>query len=198
MARNVYGIGYIGNGKYSLKENPVQYNYWRKMLERCYSKKSLEKYPTYKDCVVCEEWHNFQNFAKWFDENYYECNDGYVMNLDKDILYKDNKVYSPKTCIFVSQRINALFLKRNAMRGKYPIGVYYTLNKFKAQCKIYNKDKRRYIQKHLGLFNTPEEAFYKYKEFKEQYIKEVANEYKEIIPKKLYEAMYKYVININD
>ena len=36
------------------------------------------------------------------------------------------------------------------------------------------------------------------KEFKEDYIKKVAEEYKDIIPVNLYEAMNKYVVDIND
>lgn len=39
---------------------------------------------------------------------------------------------------------------------------------------------------------------YKNKEFKENYIKEVANEYKDKIPQKLYEAMYRYKVEIDD
>lgn len=34
-----------------------------KILERGYSKLWKEKHPTYEDVYVCEEWHNFQNFA---------------------------------------------------------------------------------------------------------------------------------------
>ena len=45
----------------------------------------------YLDVTVCEEWHNFQNFAKWFYENYYEIS-GEKMRLDKDILIKGNKM----------------------------------------------------------------------------------------------------------
>ena len=39
---------------------------------------------------------------------------------------------------------------------------------------------------------------YKNKEFKENYIKEVANEYKDKIPQKLYEAMYRYKVEIDN
>lgn len=54
------------------------------MLERCYSDKLYKRYPTYRVCSVTEEWYNFQNFAKWYDENYYEVDDE-KMELDKDI-----------------------------------------------------------------------------------------------------------------
>ena len=41
-------------------------------------------------------------------------------------------------------------------------------------------------------------TFYKYKEFKEDYIKKVAEEYKDVIPQNLYNAMYNYVVEITD
>lgn len=195
-----YGVGYIGEGEYTVfidKKHTLAYKYWYGMLMRCYDKELHEKEPTYKGCIVCEEWLNFQNFAKWFDENYYEV-DGQRMQLDKDILNKGNKLYSPETCVFVPQRINNLFTKNNKKRGTYPIGVTFEdrRNKFKSSCCIYVNNKT--YNKFLGRFNTPEEAFYRYKEFKEQYIKEVADQYKELIPQTLYEAMYKYKVDIID
>lgn len=65
---------------------------------RCYDVKYSKKHPTYKDCTVCEEWHNFQTFAKWFDENYYEI-ENTIMDLDKDILKNGNKIYCPAKII---------------------------------------------------------------------------------------------------
>ena len=53
-------------------------------------------------------------------------------------------------------------------------------------------------QNFLGHYNTPEEAFQAYKQFKENYIKQVADEYKELIPEKLYNAMYEYEVEIED
>ena len=50
----------------------------------------------------------------------------------------------------------------------------------------------------LGSYNNEIEAFQCYKRFKENYIKEVAEEYKNLIPTKLYEAMYKYEVEITD
>lgn len=185
----------------SSDRNDLCYNTWGHMMRRCYDESLRKKYPTYKNCIVCEEWHNYSNFYEWYNKNY--CQFGYgSMCLDKDILLKGNKVYSPKTCIFVDNRINCLFTKTNATRGKYPIGVYFNKknNKFVAQCSII-MDNGKKQQKYLGIYNDQNEAFYKYKEFKEKYIKEIANEYKEKyenFPKKLYDAMYNYEVEITD
>ena len=196
--RTVYGIGYIGEGIYSKKDYPYIYRKWHHMLERCYCPYCLNKRPTYIDCYVCEEWHNLQNFGKWFEENYYEIEEE-KMNLDKDILFKGNKIYSPNTCIFVSEKINLLFTKCDIRRGKYPIGVHWDKksNKFVAQCQILDKENNK-KQIWLGYYDTIEEAFLVYKQFKEKYIKEVADEYKDLIPSKLYESMYRYKVEIND
>ena len=43
--------------------------------------------------------------------------------LDKDILVKGNKIYSPDTCCFVPKEVNTVFTKRQSKRGDYPIGV---------------------------------------------------------------------------
>ena len=100
----------------------------------------------------------------------------------------------------IEKEINNLFVKNDGNRGKYPIGVnlYKRTNKYRAYCNIYDKKTKRYKNKHLGYFSSVEEAFKVYKEFKEEYIKQVANEVKEYIPKKLYDAMYKYEVEIND
>ena len=197
--KTIFEIGYLGEGKYNRKIHFEIYKVWRCMLQRCYAPYYLDKHPTYRDCMVCEEWLNFQNFAKWYEENYYKVKEE-KMSLDKDILYKGNKLYSPSTCVFVPQRINNLFTKGNAIRGEYPIGVSYekSCNKLTVCCNIYKNGKNK--TEHLGRYsiNKPFQAFYVYKKYKENYIKQVADEYKELIPKKLYDALYKYEVEIND
>lgn len=94
------------------------------MLRRCYDKQFQERQPTYKGCIVCEEWYNFQNFAKWFDENYYEI-EGEKIALDKDLLKLNNKIYSPSTCCFLPQRINvSLVSSKNIDIIKYQAEKY--------------------------------------------------------------------------
>lgn len=192
--KSVYGVGFIGVGKYktTVKGKQTQYyNYWVSMLTRGYNNKYKEKFPTYKDVTVCEEWKCFQVFAEWFEDNYKSHMEGW--ELDKDVLFKGNKVYSPETCCFVPNEINSLFIKSNSIRGDYPIGVH------KHGCKKYvaliRKNNKR---KHIGLFSTPEEAFQAYKITKEEYIKEVADKWRDLISDQVYEAMYNYQVEITD
>lgn len=190
----IYGVGFVGEGKYNPSENGKNtkcYSRWSHMLERCYDPKYIQKRPTYKECQVCEDWYNFQVFAKWYYENYYEI-EGEQMALDKDILCKGNKIYSPDTCTFVPQRINNLFIKSDSKRGDLPIGVCRHKNTYIAQMNIEGK------MIYLGCYSTIEEAFNVYKMEKERYIKQVANEYKDKISNRLYEVMINYEVNEND
>lgn len=191
--KEVYGIGYVGIGKYSRQKTPQIYNTWHHMLRRCYDPYWINKHLTYIDCFVCDEWHCFQNFAKWYEENYYEVKNE-IIDLDKDILNKGNKIYSPTTCIFSPQRINKLIITNERHRGKLLIGCDERQGKIRVRCLTSEGSK------HLGYFslNRPFQAFTVYKNFKENYIKQVADEYKDFIPKKLYDAMYKWEVEIND
>lgn len=123
----VYSIGYLGEGEFKPTfkgKRTKEYSTWQGMLQRCYDEKFNNRHISYKKCEVCEEWHCFQNFAEWFYENYRpEIMQGW--QLDKDILVKGNKIYSPETCCFLPQRINKLLTKNNRVRGEYPIGVDY-------------------------------------------------------------------------
>ena len=198
--RSVYGIGYIGEGEYKTKENgkPTKvYETWKSMLQRCYDKKYQEKRPTYKDCEVCEKWLNFQNFAKWYENNYYEI-EGEKMCLDKDILVKHNKIYSPETCIFVPNNINMLFVKCDRLRGNSVIGTSPENGKYKVRCSMFNPETGKSKCEYLGYYETQEKAFEVYKYYKEKNIKEVADYYKEQIPINLYNALYDYEVEITD
>lgn len=199
--KSVFNVGYLGEGKYKQYVNGNQtkcYITWCNMIKRCYDPYELNRYPSYIDVYVCDEWLCFQNFAKWFYKNYYDIPNDNIC-LDKDILFKNNKIYSSETCILVPKRINTLFIKCNASRGKYPIGVYWRkdVDKFVAQCQILDKNSKS-KQKFLGYFNNEYDAFLAYKVFKENYIKQVADEYKDLIPTKLYDALYRWEVSIDD
>ena len=196
MTPSVYCVGYFGIGDYKSRDENGKhtkcYDTWHSVHGRCYDPKLHEKYPTYENCTVCEEWNNYQNYAIWHIENYYEI-ENEIMTLDKDILKKGNKIYSPDTCVFVPNSINVLFVKSNKIRGEYPIGVSKHGNKLRATL---NKCDGKQI--YLGTYDTVEEAFFAYKKAKEAYIKEVAEKYKGKIDPRAYEAMMKYEVEITD
>lgn len=195
---NVCGVGMLG-AKYPSKingKNTKEYILWRNMLKRCYDKKLKNKHPTYRDVTCCEEWLLFENFYEWVHSqfNFEKWIDGYRWDIDKDILVKGNKIYSPKTCCLVPNSVNKLFVKRNADRGDLPIGVTRNKEKFQAYCHCLD----RCIP--LGTYDTPEQAFQVYKSYKENLIKQVAQtEYSNgNITEQCYNAMMDYIVEITD
>lgn len=189
---SVYGVGYIGYSKTKDENGKPNKSYiaWNNMMKRCYDDNYKEERSSYKDCFVCNEWHNYSNFKEWYDKNYYEI-DNEMMYLDKDILFKGNKMYSPITCMFVNNRINYLILDNKSKNSKYPTGVSKRGSKYSARLRKGNKDRTRV---EIGVYDTVEEAYESYKAAKEEYIKEVAEEYKDKIPNNLYQSLINWEI----
>jgi len=187
--KSVCGVGFSGEGVYKVSIGSKVTKCggaWGKILQRCHAKIAQNKRPTYKDCSVTKEWHNFQNFGKWWEENWKPWMDG-TWQVDKDILIRGNRVYSPDNCCIVPQEINTLFIKNNINRGNLPIGVQKERHKYRACMRGY-----------IGTFDTIQEAFQAYKTAKEAYIKEVADKYRGQITEKVYQAMYNYQVEITD
>lgn len=135
FSRNVFGVGFVGDGRYKTKINgkhTKQYLCWHAMISRCYSPRSLSLYHTYNGCSVCNEWHNFQNFAMWFDENFPK--DGKEYALDKDIKINGNKVYSPETCLFVTPRENTVKAHAKKYKIKKPDGEVVEIYNMRGFC----------------------------------------------------------------
>lgn len=169
------------------------YKRWYDIHYRSYSSQLHKRYPTYIGCSVCDEWHDFYDFQSWNKENYYEViinGKKSKMDLDKDILFKGNKVYSPETCIFVPHEINTLFTIRKSNKGDLPVGVHYDAEKNRYRAQVQSKK--------LGRFKKPEQAFAAYKKEKEKLIKEMARIYRNQIPDKLYQAMVHWKVEITD
>lgn len=188
--RDLFGIGYIGVGKWQVKHNGKWsrvYLCWRHMIERCYHKKSSKQYPAYYGiCTVCEEWHNFQVFAEWYKEREYECKGR--LHIDKDIKNPGNTVYSPENCLLVPQRINELFTCKPKDNG-LPVGISLsTSGKYIAS----------YNGKHLGTYSELGDAYKMYAKSKEVAIKKVANEYRGIIPGSTYDILMNYKVLIEN
>ena len=139
------------NGKNKIIWYCPFYMKWKNMITRCYSKNSQKIAPTYAECSVDPEWFYFSKFKSWM-----ETQDWQGKELDKDILFFGNKIYSPDFCVFVDAKTNCFFSERKAARGEYPIGVHWDkrLGKFKSQgCCVLTNNKI-----YLGLFLCPNEA----------------------------------------
>ena len=186
--RTKLGVGYLGEQTLSVDKKIYKkaYDKWSNMLDRCYTNRP---YRTYIHASVCEEWHNFQNFLSWFLVNYFEDEDDSI-ELDKDIIKKDNKTYSSDTCILVPREINRAVIRKKFSRNELPIGVNY------------RSDKKKYIASHsnvkIGTYNTAEEAFKAYKNYVENRLLFLANKYKDKMPERTYKAIINYRVEEND
>jgi len=150
--KSVFGNGYVGVGKHKVSSEGVatkKYKTWKGILKRCYSSDYHIKRPTYKDVTICDEWLNFQVFGDWYDEQYKE--EGW--HLDKDLLSRGKKIYSPDTCVFIPRELNS-FLSGEKRSGDYPTGVRLVGSRYISQSKCSLSGRRL----HLGTFNTIEEA----------------------------------------
>lgn len=182
--RKIFGVGHND----LLDESHTQaYKIWKHVMSRCLSESFKRENPSYFDCTICEEWLLFSNFKKWFDENYVE-----GWEIDKDVLFKGNKIYSPITCCFLPREINGTFVKADKKRGEYCIGATKVGDKFKSMIGMNG------INKTLGYFETQEEAFNAYKCAKEKYIKKLADKYKDKLSPSAYNALYNYKVEITD
>ena len=190
---SVCGVGYLGVGIHTAngcRYSRHVYNKWKAMITRLYSEKSFMVRPTYKGCTVDKTWFNFQIFADWYkNQRFSTC--GY--QLDKDVLVKGNRHYSPETCCLVPQEINTLMGRSLSCKGDFPIGVHRNKHsgRFVAQaCGVEGR--------YLGTYDTPELAFYAYKKEKESYVKEVAERWKDQIDPRAYNALMSWEVDIDD
>ena len=189
------GFGYIDiEGASTHKHMTKEYQLWNNMINRCYNEKRLSRNPTYKDCHVSEDWRYLSNFKEWCNNQIGFGNQGW--ELDKDLLSKDCKIYSEHTCVFVPPEINAFLLNGNSYRGDLPLGVI--LNKGARKLR-YRARLSKYGKYHCyGSYSNPTDAFYAYKQAKEDFAKELAEKWKDKIDPRAYNALMNYQVEITD
>lgn len=118
------------------------------------------------------------------------------MAVDKDLLYRGNKEYSPDKCCIIPQTLNSMLSnckKRKASRGRIrkmelPLGVRYDerLQMYYGSIMPFGHDEN--IK--LSYWETPEQAF-EDKKFKQADILMMAVKYKNKVPKYIYKALLK-------
>lgn len=177
-----FGAGYRGCGEYQMYDKRYTLKVtqcWCDMLDRCYGKTHKNKYKTYKDCFVCNDWLNFQNFAKWYYSEKYECDE--LLNLDKDIMFNGNNLYSPETCLLVPQSIN-----KHAICGS---GCSWRKRSKKWEAYVIEDKKQRW----LGEFDEKETAHIVFLEEKNKYWQNKIDSWKDKLPEKVFDACKKKV-----
>lgn len=151
--RLIYGVGvndvYLPNF-----HGTICYKKWQDVVRRCIDQKYIEKYPRYAGCVLDDRWIYLSAFKEWYET--WENPDS--KQIDKDILYPGNKIYGPDTCLMVNSTTNAWFKPTDIIKSKgdksLPRGVSMLKGKFRAQINEIDGVYR----KHLGCYNTAEEA----------------------------------------
>lgn len=188
--RKVCGVGVL-DVPYSYstdKETQRAYSLWSGILQRCYGARKIK---AYQGCSICKEWIFFSNFKKWFDDPDNGYQEGY--HVDKDILVKGNKIYSPQTCCFVPQEINKILITNNQ---KITTGVSLSV---RGKCIRYHAYVSVRGKRHnLGFYTNKKDAFLAYKRAKELYVQEMANLYykEKKITKVVYEALMNYKVSM--
>lgn len=199
---SILGVGMVGS-KYKTSngsKHTKEYSAWCAMLSRCYDENFKKRRETYEEVTCCSEWLLYENFYEWLHSqpNFDKWYNGKRWAIDKDILIKRNKIYSPDTCCLVPDTVNSLFLKSDRRRGDLPIGVScYNFDGYTYY--ILSVSRKRYDHPSV-YFKTPNDAFDYYKNYKEGIIKQVAQtEYSnDNITKECYEAMMNYEVEITD
>jgi hypothetical protein len=167
MRKPIYGVGindaeYITTKKISsgVLRCPF-YVKWVHMLERCYCEKFHAKNQSYADCAVCDEWMIFSNFKEWMVEQEWE-----GMSLDKDLISKGNKIYSPDKCMFVSKEVNSILSKFSGTHQ--PKGISFSYSRYAVQCSVDG------VNSEYGRYKTREEAENRYAEVKAEAVTELS------------------------
>lgn len=196
LAKTNFGVGYIGYGY----DNKCEYSKkllktWNGLVQRCFDPLWKESHKCYEQTTCSEDFLCASNFIEWGKSQvgYNDVDEfGKPFALDKDLLAKGNKLYSPDICVFVPREINNLILSNRKVRGELPLGVTTKGSRFRARVSIKNKETA------LGVFDTVDEAFQAYKKAKESYIKEVANKWRGQITPEVYESLMKWTIEATD
>lgn len=158
----LFGVGINDLG---LSSKDPFFQCWRNMLDRCYGPAERKSFFCYEGCEVAREWLVLSVFREWMlRQNWRE------KQLDKDILFPGNKLYSPEACVFVDAQTNTVLNTQLKSRGKYPLGVSFDKSRGCYQAQI----KRNCRAINLGRFSNPMDAHTAWQREKAAIIREIA------------------------
>ena len=158
----IYGWG-INDADYlvSYRPNPeirnVQvmcpyYKRWHGMMWRVFKSYYSKATASYDKTTIDQSFQKFMDFRNWANAQGFGPDNGNLVDLDKDILFMGNNVYSQKTCVFVPKRINNLILTSEGKRKGTLLGTSFDGKKYTAARNINSKTG------YIGRFSTEEQA----------------------------------------
>lgn len=186
-APSVKGVGYRGVGPHIASIHGVSTSVdkcWRNLITRTSCEKHKLSHPYHSENSICEDWKCFQTFGDWHIDHY---RPGY--EIDKDLLIRDNRHYSPETCVFLPKELNTLIMRGKTGRGEQPPGVFLDKNGYyiAKACGVF-----------LGSYGNPDAAFMAYKVYKEKRAKELSFHYKSRLDPRAFDALQEYTVSIDD
>ena len=125
------------------------YSIWMGMINRCNLK------PDYKDVSIVDEWRKYIPFRNWSLSNGYE----ETLTLDRKDVYKG---YSPENCRWVTLQVqseNKRLINKQNTSGYKGVSFHKGTSKWRATISLQNR------KKHLGFFETKEQAALAYNKF---------------------------------
>lgn len=157
--------------------------YWTGIQSRCGSPSTLARSPSYEGCKNL--FNSFQEFGDWATKQI-----GYdeYWPIDKDLLSGESKVYSKETCLFLPVAINSFIVEYRASKDGTPCGVTHNpiSNTYSVSCAKIDRFDRTLC------FKTLDEARRYYIRKKKLKAEDLANEYRNRIDPRAYEALMNY------
>lgn len=160
---------------------------WMNLTERCKEGGKIQQMmPTYRGCT--NEFGSFEAFMDWHVK---QIGYGSEHQIDKDLLVRGNKMYSPDTCLLVPKAINMLVTVRCKPSTGLPAGVSFD-KRISGRKNRYRADFGEH--RLIGMYATAEDAFAAYKHYKEGRMKDLAEQFKSVIDPRAYEALMNYEV----
>lgn len=171
----VYGVGVNDfEGNIYKSEHYSAFVRWQGMIMRCYSDVFQKTRPTYENVTVCDEWKTFSNFLRW-----HLAQDVEGKHMDKELIGRDNPVYSPDTVVFIPPELNAFFTDRKRFTNG-AVGVSLKSDGY-YHARVMNVFSKQ--RESLGKFKTVTEAHEAWRKRKE----ELANQWADKLQSEGYE-----------
>lgn len=178
-APTVKGMGYIGVGEYLThldNKQTVPYARWNYIIYQSYGKN-----PT---TTMCDEWLNYQIFAKWFTDIFITVPESVNTRVVGTLDINQVAHYSPDTAHLVPVKVNSFLTVINYKKN---VGVYTLVGKRATTYNVKVSTDKGVCN--IGTYSTLEEAQRVYSERVEKVIHNLADKHKDWLSENTYNQL---------